>query len=61
MVKLFQILPDDTECIGILLIKSKDPQSYSNGYKRSIFTLVYYKFPIYVYQQWFHSFEIGCK
>ena len=45
MVKLFQMLQGDAEYFGLLLIKSSDPQSYSNGHKRSIFTSVYYEIP----------------
>ena len=37
MVKLFQMWQDDAEYLGLLLIKSSDPQSYSNGHKRGIF------------------------
>ena len=45
MVKLFQMLQDDTEKFGLLLIKSSDPQSYSKGHKRGIFTSVYHEIP----------------
>ena len=45
MVKLFQMLQGDAEYFGLLLIKSGDPQSYSNGHKRSIFTSVYHEIP----------------
>ena len=44
MVKFFQILSGDAEYFG-LLIKGSDPQSYSNGHKKSIFTSVDYKLP----------------
>ena len=33
MVKLSQILPGGVEFFSHLLIKSNDPQSYSNGHK----------------------------
>ena len=45
MVKLFQMLQGDAEYFGLLLTESGDPQSYSNGHKRSIFTLVYHEIP----------------
>ena len=45
MVKLFQMLQGDAEYLGLLLIKSSDPQSYSNGPKRSNFTSVYHEIP----------------
>ena len=45
MVKLFQMLQADAEYFGLLLIKSSDPQSYSNGHIRGIFTSVYYEIP----------------
>ena len=47
MIKLFQMLQGDAEFFGLLLIKSSDPESYSNGHKRSIFTSVYYEIPIF--------------
>ena len=45
MVKLFQILQGEAEYFGLLLTKSGDPQSYSNGHKKSIFTFVYHEIP----------------
>ena len=45
MVKLFQMLQVDAKYFGLLLIKSINPQSYSNGHKMSIFTLVYHENP----------------
>ena len=45
MVKPFQMSQGDVEYLGLLLIKCGDPQSYSNGYKRSIFTSVYNEIP----------------
>ena len=45
MVKLFQILQGDVEYLGLLLIKSGNQKSYSNGHKRSIFTSVYHEIP----------------
>ena len=45
MVKFSQGLPGDVEYFSQLFIKSSDPQSYSNGHKRSIFMSVYYEIP----------------
>ena len=39
------MLQGNAEYFSFLLTKSGDPQSYSNGHKRSIFTLVYCKIP----------------
>ena len=45
MVKLFQILQGEAEYLSLLFTKSSDPQSYSNGHKKSIFTFVYQQIP----------------
>ena len=37
MIKLFQMLEDDAEYFGLLLIKSSDPLSYSNGDTKEYF------------------------
>ena len=39
------MLQGDAEYISLLLIKSSDWQSYSNGHKKAIFTFVYYEMP----------------
>ena len=39
------MLQGDAQYFGLLLIKSSDSQSYSNGYKKSIFTSVHYEIP----------------
>ena len=39
------MLQGDAEYFGLLLIKGSDPQIYTNGHKRSIFTSVYYEIP----------------
>ena len=48
--KIFQILPGDTEYLGVL-IKSSKSLNYLNGHKGSIFTPMYYEIPICVYQE----------
>ena len=47
----------NVEYFDLLLVKSNKPQSYSNGYKRSILTLMYYEIynfsvPTMVSQLW---------
>ena len=54
------MLQDDAEYFG-LLIKSGDPQNYSNGHKRSIFTSVYHEIPNFCVPKLVYSFEIGYK
>ena len=58
----FQMLQGDAEYFGLLLTKGSDLQSYSNGPQKEYFLLqCTMKSPISVYQEWFHSFEIGYK
>ena len=61
MVKCFQMLQGDAEYFGLLLIKAV---IYKVGQMvtQAVFLLqCTMKSPISVYQEWFHSFEIGCK
>ena len=41
------MLQGDAEYFGLLLIKSTYPQIYSKGYRRNIFTSVYYEIPTF--------------
>ena len=52
MVKLFQIMPGDTEYFGLLLIESSDSQNYLNGYKGVCLLQYTMKSPISGYQQY---------
>ena len=47
MAKPSEILPGDAEYFSLLLTKGGDPQSYSNGQKRSVSTSVYYEILIF--------------
>ena len=53
------MLQGDAEYFGLLMIKSRYPESYSNGYKRVFLLQCTMKSPISVQQECVHSFEIS--
>ena len=58
MVKLFQMLHCDAEYFGLPL-KAEIHKVTQMVTKGVFFTSVYYKSPIFVYQELFYSFEIS--
>ena len=52
------MLQGDVEYFGLLLIKSSDPQSYSNGHKRGILLQCATKSAISVQQEGFTALKL---